>query len=192
MSPLPPTAAVIGLVAVACQAAPPSAEAGVRVRGDGDQVTLLRTAAGCDADGSEIRVHDGEAHGGGWHLTPRRRRTGLSHPMAPSWWPGSSTMRGRRRCAHPLGSGRRAAGPDHRDRRHAPAVAGADRTAVGTLAAPAPSCAGGGGATRSATITGTDDLLLGATLVAPSSLPVAGRAVVACARLAATVPSPAK
>ena len=45
---------------------------------------------------------------------------------------------------------------------------------------------------QTAVVVGTDDLEVGAALAIPPALPILGRAVVACTRLAATSQEPAK
>ena len=72
---------LVGLAA--CQTASAPAERAITLRGDGDGVTLVRTAEGCRADDVAIRVHDGEAHGGGWHLTPAAASRALALRDAP-------------------------------------------------------------------------------------------------------------
>ena len=179
---------LVGLAA--CQTASAPAERGVTLRGDGDGVTLVRTAEGCRADDVAIRVHDGEAHGGGWHLTPAAAGRALALRDAPMARivedPGPPRLIA---FLDPIGVplARVTIAAD------GVAVAGADRAPLGRVEPAARELRWVDATGRAtASITGTDDLAIAAALVAPPSLPMLGRAVVACAQLAATSPEPAK
>ena len=182
--------ALVGPSLAACQVVAPGREVEVVLRGDGDGVILARTTTGCRADDVAVEVTGDAVAGGGWRLvataTGAELRQGATLAARIVDEPGPPA---RRSYLDPLGVPlARVTVTDD-----GAAVVGADRAPLGRVE---PAERGlrwldrDGRAT--ATITGTTDLALGAALAAPLALPIGGRAVVACARLAATTPSPAK
>ena len=186
-----PSHALAVVALAACQTATTPAPATITLRGDGDGVTLTRTTDGCRADDVAIAVGaDGAVTAGRWRLAPGpaglELRDGdrlvariVDEPGPPP----------RRSYLDELGVplARVTFTAD------AAAVTGPDRTAAGRLTRADGQLRWTDAAERAtAAVLGTDDVEVGAALAIPPALPILGRAVVACARLAATSPQPAK
>jgi hypothetical protein len=179
--------AVLGLGLAGCQTAPEPHPAAVTVHGDAIDLTLTRVATGCEADGAVIVVGGDTVTSGDWRLGPGPSGRELSdhgalvarvvdEPGRRSYLDATGVPLGRVSFADGRGT-----------------IAGAARDVVGgvTRDAGALRWTDAGGRTLGR-VTGTDDVDLALALVAPSTLPPAARALVACARLAATTSSPAK
>lgn len=183
----PSVLAVLGLGLAGCQTAREPRAAAVTLHGDGVDLALARVATGCDADGVVLVVAGDTVSGGDWRLAPGPAGRELSDH-------GALVARvvdepGRRSYLDATGVplGRVTIGVE------AGTIAGPARETLGavTRTGAAIHWTDATGRTRG-TINGTTDVDLALALVAPPTLPPAARALVACARLAATTSSPAK
>lgn len=171
---------VVGLGLAGCQTATEPRALTVTMHGDGVELTLIRVAAGCELDGGAVITVTGDTvASGAWRLAPGPSGRELTDH-------GAMVARvvdepGRRSYLDavgvPLGRVTLAGG----------AIAGPARDPLGAVTRDADGLRwrDATGRTR-ATITGTDDVDLALALIAPATLPPAARALVACARLAAT------
>jgi len=181
--------ALVGAGLAGCQTATAPRGSEIVVRGAGEGVSLTATAEGCRADGVAIRSTGGEAHGGGWHLT--RAPGGLALALRDATLvrviddPGPPL---RRAYLDPVGVPLARVTFDG----DSAAVSGADRTPIGALAREEGALVWRDTAGATSRVEGTDDLELAVALLVPPSVPIAGRAVVACARLVTSSLSPVK
>ncbi|MBK9030213.1 MAG: hypothetical protein IPL61_02545 [Myxococcales bacterium] len=182
--------ALVGPSLAACQTVAPGREVEVVLRGERDGVVLTRTATGCRADDVAVEVTATGAAGGAWRLAVTEAGAELTHDGAlAARIVDEAGPPLRRSYLDPMGVplARVTISDD------AAVVVGPDRAPLGRFE-PAERELRWLDATGRATarVTGTTDLTLAAALAAPPVLPIGGRAIVACARLAATTPSPAK
>ena len=181
--------ALVGAGLAGCQTATAPRGSEIVMRGTSEGLTLVATAEGCRADDVAIRAAGDEAHGGGWHLT--RAPGGLALAQRDVMIarvvddPGPPL---RRAYLDPVGV------PLARVTLDADlaAVAGADRTPMGSVVREDGALVWRDAAGAVTRVEGTDDLELAVALLVPPTVPIAGRAVVACARLVASSPSPVK
>ncbi len=183
----PSALAVVGLGLAACQTAAEARAVPIAVHGDGVDVELTRVASGCESDGAVIVVGGDVVSRGGWRLAagPSGRELTdhgalvariVDEPRRRSYLDATGVPLGRVALTADGGT-----------------ISGPSRDVIGTVTRDGERLRWRDAAGRTrATITGTDDLDVALALIAPSTLPPAARALVACARLSATSPSPAK
>jgi len=185
-------AAVMGhaVLGLGCQTAPAPRVVTVTVQDQLGTWSLTRTAVGCETDRGDAIVVGGDvATSGDWRLAPGPVGRELTDHGALVARIVDGDGDGRRSYVDPTGVplGRITMIGD------AGTITGPARTTLGTVTREAQALrwtdANGH---LAGTIAGTDDLELGLALVAPSVLPQAARALVACVRLSAVTSSPAK
>lgn len=187
----PAVRAGLAACTLGCQAAPAPRAIEVAVRGDGIDVAIARTPAGCLADapitvGGDVIAGSAVIAGGGWRLAPGPAGRELTDR-------GALVARivdepGRRSYLDPTGVPLARVAFDA----GGATITDGSRTPVGAIARDE-SAAGprdgdalvwrDAGGRRLAIVTGTDDVEVAAALVAPAALPAPARALVACARL---------